>query len=116
MAQAKAKEAKIQEEQNVVLKVRGKEIPEGIESFLIGKLGLSSTGSLQVIGNYLLTHDSKLGVKSDKVMHIIQQDLLGGRLFWSCLVNVTQSKVQILYRCQAPDKFGTITTIDKEDS
>lgn len=92
------------------------QIPQKIESFLMMTLGMSSTGSIQVIGTYRLTDDCKLGKKTDEVIHVIQQDLFSGRLFWSCLVNLTQEKVQVLYRCQKPDDFGTVITIDREDS
>lgn len=91
------------------------EISKKIESFVVMKLGLSSTGSIKAIGKYRLTQDCKLGKKTDEIIHLIQQDLFGGRLFWSCLVNESEGKVQVLYRCQAPDDFGTIMTIDKED-
>ncbi|MBN1552414.1 hypothetical protein JW979_13150, partial [bacterium] len=47
------------------------QIPKKIESFIIMKLGMSSTGSIQVVGNYRLTHDCKLGKKTDEVMHLI---------------------------------------------
>jgi hypothetical protein len=92
------------------------EIPKRIESFAVLKLGLSSTGSIKAIGRYRLTRDCNLGKKSDEIIHLVQQDLFGGRLFWSCLVNESGSKVQVLYRCQEPDAFGTIMTMDKEDS
>lgn len=80
----------------------------------MGKLGLSSTGTVKVIGKYHLTEDCKLGKKSDEVLHVIQQDLFGNRLFWSCLVNLTQERIQILYHCNKPDDFGIIMAIEKE--
>jgi hypothetical protein len=92
------------------------EIPTNIESFVVMKLGLSSTGSIRAIGKYRLTQDCKLGKKSDEIIHLVQQDLFGELLFWSCLVNESGGKVQVLYRCQEPDGFGTIMTIDKEGS
>jgi hypothetical protein len=92
------------------------QIPSKIESFLIKEFGLSSTGTIQVIGKYQLTHDCKLGKENDNIIHVIQQDLFGGRLFWSCLVNLTQEKVQVLYRCQEPDDFGFVISIDKKNS
>lgn len=89
------------------------QIPEKIKSFIVKKLGLSSTGSMQIIGSYRLTQDCKLGKDKDKIVHLIQKDLFGARLFWSCLINVTSGKVQVLYRCQKPDDFGTIINITK---
>jgi hypothetical protein len=68
-------------------------VPGQVRSFLMMKLGLSSTGTIKVIGKYHLTDDCKLGKKSDEVLHVIQQDLFGDRLFWSCLVNLTQERI-----------------------
>jgi len=90
------------------------EVPEKIKNFLIKKLGLSSTGKIHAIGNYTLTNDCELGKKKDKIIHVIQKDLLDSRLFWSCLVNLTQRKVQILYRWQNPDSFGKILIINEK--
>jgi len=90
------------------------EVPEKIETYLIKKLGLSSTGKIQVIGKYNLTDDCKLGKKQDEIIHVIQKDLLGGRLVWSCLVNLTQGRVQVLYRCQNSDSFGKILIINEK--
>lgn len=104
-----------EEEKKASPKTTKTKIPKKIKSFLMMKLGMSSTGSIQVVGNYSLTHDCKLGKKTDEVMHLIQQDQFGRRLFWSCLVNLTQEKVQVLYRREKPDDFGTIMTIDEED-
>ena len=92
------------------------EIPQKIEMFVAMKLGLSSTGTIKAIGKYYLTQDCELGKKADEIIHLVQQDLFGERLFWSCLVNEREGKVQVLYRCQEPDGFGTIMTIDKEGS
>jgi hypothetical protein len=92
------------------------EIPKKIESFVMMKLGLSSTGSIKAIGTYRLRQDCKLGKKSDEIIHLVQQDLCGSRLCWSCLVNESGGKVQVLYHSQDPDGFGTIMTIDKEGS
>ncbi len=89
-------------------------MPEQVRAFLTMKLGLSSTGTIKVIGKYHLTDDCNLGKKSDEVLHVIQQDLFGDRLFWSCLVNLTQERIQVLYRCQEPDDSGTIIAIKKE--
>lgn len=82
-----------------------------IQNYLCGKFGLSSTGEIKVIGNYKLTQNSDLGKKSDEVIHLIQQDLFGDRLFWSCLLNVTQGKVQVLYLTSNPNDFGKIIEI-----
>jgi len=89
------------------------EIPKKIEWFLMEKLGLSSTGSIKAIGKYCLTHDSNLGKETDTIIHIVQKDLFGSRLFWSCLVNEREGKIQVLYRCQNPDEFGTIMLIEE---
>jgi hypothetical protein len=92
------------------------EIPKHLDHYLKMELGYSSTGSIEVIGKYVLTAGNKLGNKDDKILHVIQKDLFGTRLWWSCLVNVTQSKIQILYRCQHPNDFGTIVEIEKKES
>ncbi len=86
-------------------------IPREVRDYLIKELGLSSTGNLALVGSYKLTENSKFGQKGDQIIHVIQQDLFGGRLFWSCLVNLTGNKIQILYRAGEPDKFGVIKTI-----
>ncbi len=87
------------------------EIPVDIRNYLERELGVSSTGMLILIGKYKLTEKSKFGQKDDQVIHVIQQDLFGGRLFWSCLVNLTENKIQILYQATEPDKFGIIKSI-----
>ncbi len=71
-----------------------------ISSYLYG-LGMSSTGSLQLIGVYRLTNPSEFGEKGDKVFHLLQQDLFGDRLFWSCLVNVDSEMTRVLYDVNA---------------
>ena len=103
-------------EQAFLLEMLGKTrtvpaIPREVRDYLIKELGLSSTGTLVLVGNYKLTENSKFGQKGDQVIHVIQQDLFGGRLFWSVLVNLTGNKIQILYRVGEPDKFGVIKTI-----
>ncbi len=82
-----------------------------LKSTLIRKLGLSSTGFIKLIGKYHLTEKSKLGDKNDLIFHFIQQDLFGGRLFWSCLVNLNNGKMQVLYHVKDPDKYGKIIEI-----
>lgn len=89
-------------------------VPEKVKSSVIKKLGLSSTGEIKVIGKYRLTQDCDLGKENDEIVHLIQKDLFGKRLFWSCLVNITRGKIQVLYRCQKPDNFGTMIIIAKE--
>ncbi|MCK5305897.1 MAG: hypothetical protein KAJ66_02080 [Candidatus Omnitrophica bacterium] len=68
-----------------------------IEHYLVIELGLSSTGHIELIGNYRLTEDDEFGKQRHQILHFIQKDLLGSRLFWSCLVNVDNYKVKILY-------------------
>jgi len=92
------------------------QLPSDTESFLVTELGLSSTGAIQVIGSYRLTGDSELGKEQDEILHVIQKDLFGDRLFWSCLVNLTRERVQVLYRCQKPDEFGAILSINEKSS
>lgn len=87
------------------------EIPVDIRNYLERELGVSSTGMLVLVGKYKLTEKSKFGQKGDHVIHVIQQDLFGGRLFWSCLVNLTENKIQILYQAGEPDKFSIIKSI-----
>ena len=67
------------------------------ESMLLVDFGLSSTGRIEAIGCYTLTHSDQLGNKGDRIFHFIQRDLMGSRLFWSYLINTDSMKVQKLY-------------------
>lgn len=86
-------------------------IPVDVRNCLKKELGVSSTGILVLAGKFTLTEKSKLGQKGDQIIHVIQRDLFGGRLFWSCLVNLTENKIQILYQADVPDKFGIVKPI-----
>ena len=103
-------------DQSVQIKKPEVVIPKQIESFLIKEFGLSSTGTIKAIGKYHLTQNSKLGSEKDEIIHVIQQDLGGSRLFWSCLVNLNQGKVLVLYRSGDADKYGTIMMIKNDNS
>jgi len=85
-----------------------------IETYLLVRLGLSSTGTTSLIGVYSLSGHDALGPEGSKVLHFVQRDLFGERLFWSCLVNPQNRKVRILYQCADPDRYGSIETIKIE--
>ena len=76
-----------------------------IESeIVVGKrLGLSSTGTVQLIGVYDQPQDNDRKTKPTRLFHLRQTDL-GGRLFWSILVNPEDEAFRILFRInEAPD-------------
>ena len=68
-----------------------------IERYLVIELGLSSTGHIELIGDYKLTDDNGFGKEGQRILHFIQRDLFGSRLFWSCLINVKNNNTKILY-------------------
>lgn len=68
-----------------------------IEHYLMMELGLSSTGKIELIGNYILTSDDEFGKQGQQVLHFIQRDLFGSRLFWSCLINTDNYNTRLLY-------------------
>jgi hypothetical protein len=73
------------------------EIRKRIQSILLMDLGLSSTGHIEAIGCYTLTRTNQLGKEGDRIFHFIQRDLMGSRLFWSCLINTDSMKIQKIY-------------------
>ena len=90
-------------------------VRKSIETYLLRHLGLSSTGSISLIGYYSVTGHDALGPEGSRVFHFIQRDLGGARLFWSCLANPQNRKVRILYQCGAPYRYGFIETIATEN-
>ena len=70
-----------------------------IEGFLLLKLGLSSTGTIELIGSYRTIEEKDFSQHGDLVFHFIQKDLFGGRLFWSTLINSTNNKSLLIYHC-----------------
>jgi len=72
------------------------EIRKDIEHFLLLRMGLSSTGTIQLIGVY----GAEIGQPSDKppaMYHFRQLDLLGSRLFWSVLVDPAKKQAHVLF-------------------
>jgi hypothetical protein len=87
------------------------ELPAGtrkkIESEIaVGKrLGLSSTGTVQLIGVYHHPVGNGDKAKPTRWFHLRQTDLFGGRLFWSILVNPEDETYRVLFRInEAGDK------------
>jgi hypothetical protein len=77
------------------------ELPSGIrkkiESEIVGdRLGLSSTGTVQLIGVYNQPQ-GKDEAKPKRLFHLRQTDLFGERLFWSILVNAEEETYRILF-------------------
>ena len=74
-------------------------IRKKIESeIVVGKrLGLSSTGTVQLIGIYDQPKGKGDKEKSKRLFHLRQTDLFGGRLFWSILVNAEDETYKILF-------------------
>jgi hypothetical protein len=64
-----------------------------IEDYLRMKLGLSSTGRVQLMGVYRV---DSLG-ESRELVHIQQLDLMGARLCWSVLVDPDAMSAKVLY-------------------
>lgn len=59
--------------------------------------GISSTGKIKIHNIYTLTHESSLGKKGDKMAMVVQEDLMGDRLFWVVLINLEDKSAQIVY-------------------
>lgn len=76
-----------------------------IESFLVTRLGLSSTGQIQLIGTYQLSSDDPSVGEQQHLLHFRQLDLMGRRLFWSVLVDPEAETVRVLYH--ANEKLTT---------
>jgi len=70
-----------------------------IEDFLRMKLGLSSTGTIELIGSYKTIEEKDFSQHGDLIFHFIQKDLFGDRLFWSTLINSTNNKSLLIYHC-----------------
>lgn len=88
-----------QSEKRLVTKWRalGAEKRKRIEGFFITRLGLSSTGRIQLIGAYQLPPDGQFEGEHQALLHFRQLDLMGGRLFWSVLVDPDAETVHVLY-------------------
>lgn len=65
--------------------------------FLVGPLGLSDTGGIQLIGIYRDTTKEELNQNQGSIFHFRQLDLLGSRLFWSVLVDPEDRSAQVFY-------------------
>ena len=70
-----------------------------IEGFLRMKLGLSSTGTIELIGSYKTIEEKDFSQHGDLIFHFIQKDFFGDRLFWSTLINSTNNKSLLIYHC-----------------
>lgn len=70
-----------------------------IETFLVMRLGLSSTGSIRLIGVYRQIDGKDAGDKT--LFHFQQLDLMGTRLFWSALVDPDAATALVLYHVDA---------------
>lgn len=68
---------------------------ERIETYLLNRLGVSSTGRIQLIGAYQQPHAGDETGRS--FLHFQQVDLMGTRLAWSALVDPEALKVLVLY-------------------
>lgn len=74
-----------------------------ISDYLVGRLGLSDTGGIQLSGVYQQAtnaHPKKV------VFHFQQFDLLGSRLFWSVLIDPEEQSAQLLYHINGQFKTG----------
>lgn len=60
--------------------------------------GLSSTGKITVTNIYTLTHNEAIGNKGDKIALVVQEDLLGNRLFSIHIINLRTANSRKLYR------------------
>ena len=67
------------------------------EIFAGRRLGLSSTGSVQLIGVYTQPTGSGDHGKPKRLFHLRQTDLMGQRLFWSILLDPEGEAFKILY-------------------
>jgi hypothetical protein len=82
------------------------EIRKRIESEIVvgGRLGLSSTGAVQLIGIYNQRDGRGDETKSKRLIHLRQTDLFGQRLFWSILINVDDETYRILFHINEPSE------------
>jgi hypothetical protein len=74
-------------------------IRKKIESEIVvgNRLGLSSTGIVQLIGIYNQPEGEGDKAKTKRLFHLRQTDLFGERLFWSVLVNAEDETYRILF-------------------
>jgi hypothetical protein len=74
-------------------------IRKKIESeIVVGKrLGLSSTGTVQLIGVYNQSEGKGDTAKPKRLFHLRQTDLFGARLVWSILVNAEDETYRIVF-------------------
>jgi hypothetical protein len=72
-----------------------KDTRKQIESHLVAGLGLSSTGSINLLGifNIAGTGDSK----NSRVLQFQQVDLFGSRLFWTALIDPDVLTSRVIY-------------------
>ncbi len=61
------------------------------------RLGLSSTGVVQLIGIYNQPAEKGGKANAKQMFHLRQTDLFGQRLFWSILVNPKDETYRILF-------------------
>ena len=81
--------------------------------------GLSSTGKIKVQNIYTLTEDSSLGKKGENMAMVVQEDLMGGRLFWVILINLETKTAQVVYDVQnrnAAEQAGTVQPATRLES
>lgn len=67
------------------------------------RLGLSSTGTVQLIGVYNHLEGKGDKAKPKRLFHLRQTDLFGSRLFWSILVNAEDQTYRILFHINEVD-------------
>ncbi len=82
-----------------------------IESYLLIGLGLSSTGTVQLIGVYRETENP--------LLHFQHLDLHGARLVWSVLVDPTNMSARVIYHqdeALISDRFVAISRATAEDA
>lgn len=66
---------------------------ERIQDYLRMKLGLSSTGHVQLTGVYRVNPRGE----SQRLVHLQQLDLMGARLYWSVLVDPDAMSARVLH-------------------
>jgi hypothetical protein len=98
--------------QSKILQQQWDELPEGlrkrIESeIVVGRLGLSSTGRVELIGVYTQGRGRDDDKKPQRHFHLLQQDLFGSRLFWSTLINPDDATYKVLYHVNEPGEASS---------
>lgn len=79
------------------------ELPEELRKRIVSevvagrRLGLSSTGTVELIGVYSQLPGNGDRTKPKRLFHLRQTDLFGGRLFWSVLLDPENETFKILY-------------------